>query len=307
MTTDPTFPLDTLAQAVCRLLGAPGERVWPELGLKLLWTTVPEVPGSVLQQPACLFVLRGGKVLLHRQRRWRAGAGDTLMVNLPMLVVCDTAEVNDAPLVAIGLDLDMGTLVDLHTQGCPYPPPGRRPVRIEDGLHLSATDAGVLAALHRLVGALDDGLALRVLGAAMVRELHFWLLRSAQGLPLHRLMEDRNRLATVVRAVQHLRRHPEQTPAMEALARELAMSPSAFYAVFAQVMGTSPLQYLKGMRLNRAHQLLRQGGLRVNQVAEQVGYTSTSQFSREFQRMFGVSPSTAALERQGSRQAAERR
>lgn len=301
MTSDFPALVGDLAEAVRRQLGQPGQRRWPELGLTLFWLAEPEPPGSSLQQPVCLFVLQGGKVLQHQHRRWRAGAGDTVMVDLPMLVVCDTADLNDAPMVAVGVDLDMAMLVDLHAHGCPPPPPGRRPKRIEDGLYLTPTDPAVLGSLQRLVGALADPLTLQVLGAAMVRELHFWLLRSPQGLPLHRLMEDRHRLATVVRAVRHLRLHPEQTPAMEALARELAMSPSAFYAVFAQVMGTSPLQYLKRMRLNRAHQLLRQGGLRVNQVAARVGYTSTSQFSREFQRMFGIRPSEAAPPPQGSR------
>jgi AraC-like DNA-binding protein len=301
MTFDSTAEIGQLAHAVCQLLGQPGQRRWPELGLTLFWTTEPEPPGSALQQPVCLFVLQGGKVLLHRDRRWRAGAGDTLMVDLPMLVVCDTADVCDAPMVAIGVDLDMAVLVDLHTQGCPPPSPSRRPKRIEEGLHLSPTDPSAIGTLQRMVSALSDPLTLRVLGAALLRELHYWLLRSAQGQPLHRLIQDRQRLATVVRAVQHLRNHPEQTPAMEALARELAMSPSAFYAVFSQVMGTSPLQYLKALRLHRARQLLRQGGLRVQEVAAQVGYTSTSQFSREFQRMFAVRPSAAAQERCGSR------
>lgn len=296
MTSDVSATVGELAREVRRQLGQPGQHRWPELGLTLFWTTDPEPPGSALQQPVCLFVLQGGKVLLHQNRRWRAGAGDTLMVDLPMLVVCDTAEVSDAPMVAIGVDLDMGILVDLHAQGCPPPPPGRRPKRVEEGLHLAPTAPAVLASLQRLVSALGDPLTLRVLGAALLRELHYWLLRSAQGQPLHRLLQDRQRLATVARAVQHLRSHPEQTPAMEALARELAMSPSMFYAVFSQVMGTSPLQYLKTLRLHRARQLLRQGGLRVHEVATRVGYSSTSQFSREFQRTFGVSPSAATKE-----------
>jgi len=300
MKSDIPADIDDLAHAVCRRLGQPGQQRWPELGLTLFWTAEPEPPGSALQQPVCLFVLQGGKVLRHQHRRWRAGAGDTLMVDLPMLVVCDTADVNDAPMVAVGVDLDMAVLVDLHAHGCPAAPLGRRPKRIEEGLYLAPTDPAVLGSLQRMVSALDDPLTLQVLGAAQLRELHYWLLRSAQGQPLHRLLQDRHRLATVVRAVQHLRNHPEQTPAMENLARELAMSPSAFYAVFSQVMGTSPLQYLKTLRLHRARQLLRQGGLRVHEVAAQVGYTSTSQFSREFQRAFGISPS-AAIQETGSR------
>ena len=49
-------------------------------------------------------------------------------------------------------------------------------------------------------------------------------------------------------------------------------------------------QYLKRLRLLRAQQLLLSEGLGVAQVAEKVGYQSTSQFSREYKRYFERSP-----------------
>ncbi len=281
-----------LLTSVRARMAEPGIREWPSLGLKLVWSVTPEVPGSVLQKPACLLVLQGGKVLRQRKRRWRAGPGDAILVNLPMLVVCDAAEVDDLPLIALSVDLDMAVLAELHALGCPPLNRGRRPVAIEEGLHLGTTDPPVADAALRLLEVLDDPLTEQALGQSRLRELHFWLLRSPLGGPLHRLVADRTRMAAVVRAVQHLRQHPEQTPAMATLARDMAMSPSGFYALFSQVMGTSPLQYLKTLRLHRARQLLAQGGWRVEQVATEVGYSSTSQFSREFRRMFGVNPSS---------------
>lgn len=41
-----------------------------------------------------------------------------------------------------------------------------------------------------------------------------------------------------------------------------------------------------------ARQLIQLGEAQVSQIAMQVGYESPSQFSREYKRLFGVSPSS---------------
>ena len=54
----------------------------------------------------------------------------------------------------------------------------------------------------------------------------------------------------------------------------------------------SPIQFQKKLRLEEAKQLLMVRNIEISQVAYMVGYESPSQFSREFSRMFGVSPKT---------------
>jgi AraC-like DNA-binding protein len=68
------------------------------------------------------------------------------------------------------------------------------------------------------------------------------------------------------------------------------MSTSAFFQNFRAVTSTSPMQYLKTIRLHKARMLMAQEGLRAGIAAERVGYESSSQFSREFKRLFGMSP-----------------
>ena len=68
------------------------------------------------------------------------------------------------------------------------------------------------------------------------------------------------------------------------------MSPSALHQNFKSVTSTSPLQYLKTIRLHKARMLMAYEGLRAGIAAERVGYESSSQFSREFKRLFGTSP-----------------
>jgi AraC-like DNA-binding protein len=74
------------------------------------------------------------------------------------------------------------------------------------------------------------------------------------------------------------------------LASELGMSVSALHHNFKAVTATSPLQYLKTIRLHKARMLMVQDSLGASVAAERVGYESPSQFSREFRRMFQATP-----------------
>ena len=56
----------------------------------------------------------------------------------------------------------------------------------------------------------------------------------------------------------------------------------------------SPIQFQKQLRLLRARQLLMTGTPTASDVAYRVGYESPSQFSRDYARLFGVSPSRDA-------------
>ena len=51
----------------------------------------------------------------------------------------------------------------------------------------------------------------------------------------------------------------------------------------------TPVDYMKTQRLERAAQLLRQGQ-RIIEVADQVGFTSSSYFAKCFRAKFGVLP-----------------
>jgi AraC-like DNA-binding protein len=77
---------------------------------------------------------------------------------------------------------------------------------------------------------------------------------------------------------------------VEDLADTAGMSASAFHQNFKAVTSTSPLQYLKTIRLHKARMLMVYEGMRAGIAAERVGYESSSQFSREFKRLFGSSP-----------------
>ena len=78
---------------------------------------------------------------------------------------------------------------------------------------------------------------------------------------------------------------------VDELASTARMSRSTFYQHFRSVTAMSPLQYQKLIRLQEARRLMLSEQLDAATAGHRVGYGSPSQFSREYSREFGASPS----------------
>lgn len=74
------------------------------------------------------------------------------------------------------------------------------------------------------------------------------------------------------------------------LAQEAGMSRSAFFERFARMLGVRPMEYLLAWRMAVAKELLRGGGVSINEVASRIGYGSASTFSTAFSRHVGLPP-----------------
>src|SRR5258708_20934862 len=83
---------------------------------------------------------------------------------------------------------------------------------------------------------------------------------------------------------------PEQRFTLPRLAEVAGMSRTVFAARFAEAWSQSPIEFLKGLRLARAAQLLTRTDLPVKAVAGRVGYASRSAFTRAFVACHGIGP-----------------
>jgi len=71
----------------------------------------------------------------------------------------------------------------------------------------------------------------------------------------------------------------------------MAMDRSNLYRKMQSLVGKSPLEFIRSMRMKRAAQLLKTGKYSIIEVSVMVGYNSTRIFSQNFKETFGVIPS----------------
>lgn len=91
-------------------------------------------------------------------------------------------------------------------------------------------------------------------------------------------------------AIRQMHESPAKAWTVAQLAREAALSRSAFFERFSRAVGVAPMEYLLGWRMALAKDLLQRKEVTVAEVAEQVGYSSASTFSVAFTRHVGLPP-----------------
>ncbi len=79
---------------------------------------------------------------------------------------------------------------------------------------------------------------------------------------------------------------------VEFMAREVGVSYSKLYAKIKALTGQTPLVFLSTYKMNRAMELLKSGRYTVAEVSDMVGASSPFNFSRDFKKHFGVTPSS---------------
>lgn len=92
----------------------------------------------------------------------------------------------------------------------------------------------------------------------------------------------------VGRAVSWIRSHFKEALSIQVLARRSKMSESSLQHKFKAAVMVGPLQYQKRLRLEEARRLLFSGRADATGAAFAVGYESSSQFNREYRRLFGL-------------------
>jgi AraC-like DNA-binding protein len=161
-----------------------------------------------------------------------------------------------------------------------------------------------LATLVQLVG--EESRELRpardVILARLLEVLLIEALRSTAGTVaspgLLRGLAD----ARLAAAIRRMHESPTRTWTVAQLAKEAALSRSAFFERFSRAVGVAPMEYLLAWRMALAKNLLRRKEGGVAEVAKRVGYSSASTFSVAFTRHVGQPPTHYARERMESRQ-----
>jgi AraC-like DNA-binding protein len=91
-------------------------------------------------------------------------------------------------------------------------------------------------------------------------------------------------------ALNLMHQKPNERWTIAKLATAVGMSRSPFATKFTSLVGEPPLAYLTRWRMSLAAGYLRDGQMRIREIAERVGYESQASFTNAFKRSFSLSP-----------------
>ena len=94
----------------------------------------------------------------------------------------------------------------------------------------------------------------------------------------------------VLRALQHIQGHLDESLELDELARAACFSPYHFHRVFRAMAGEPVQEHIRRLRLERAAQRLKLQDRSVTDIAFEAGYESHEAFTRAFHAMFGMAP-----------------
>lgn len=221
------------------------------------------------------------------------GAGQYLVASVDLPVSGHFIDATPThPALGFGLELRPEVIAELMlgAAAAEY----TRPARGESSppaIAVGAVSARLLDATVRMLRLLDHPRDIPVLAPMIEREILWLIMSGEQGATVRQLGLADSSLSRVRHVVRWIREHFAESLRVDELAELARMSPSAFHRAFHAVTAMSPIQYQKSIRLQEARLRLLAAPGDIGATAYAVGYESPSQFSREYRREFGASPS----------------
>ncbi|MGD9557957.1 MAG: AraC family transcriptional regulator N-terminal domain-containing protein [Mangrovibacterium sp.] len=240
-------------------------------------------------------------IIILAQGRKRVFIGDEvitydplnyLVLSVPLPLECETAASAQEPMLGLTVQVDAAAVGEilLAMEGTV-----KDPKFTPKGMYSAPLDDPLVGAVIRLLETLSSPSEKRVLGPMIVREIIYRVLCGEKGDALRALAFRNQRFFQIALTLDRIHDSYGDKLDLNTLAREAGMSISAFHTSFKAVTNTSPLQYIKSVRLHKARMLMIEEGDNAYNAAYRVGYESPSQFNREYKRLFGQTPAKDAI------------
>ena len=258
-------------------------------GVQLFRVTEAVRCAPAVYEPTLVAIVSGAKeaILDGRSHVYDSSRYMCCAISLPVEAGTPMAS-PDNPLLGVQIALDPRVMTELaiemeNAAGAIREPSGGP---LPQGFALARWDDAFAEALLRLVQLIDNSTDTAVLGDGRLREVYYALLKGDAGAAARRAFGVGNEIA---RMIEQVSTNLDEAITIDDMAAQVGMSRAVFHRKFKQATTMSPIQFVKGMRLNNAAMRIA-GGMTVNEAAMEVGYASPSHFSREFKRAYGQSP-----------------
>lgn len=248
----------------------------------------PRITMPAVYEPCLCIIVQGRKNVLLGSEMLSYGELEFLIASVDLPILGTVIEASEQqPYFVIQINIDVRLLSELLLQ-MEHLAVASKTAR--SGLFIGQVDRQMGDSLLRLFTLLEEPDDIPVLSEALIREMHYRMLRSHYGKEIAQISLKGTPTQRISVAIQKLRRDYDQPVTIEELASLAGMSVSSFHVHFKAVTNMSPLQFQKSVRLVEARSLMISQQIDAASTAYKVGYESPSQFSREYARMFGNPP-----------------
>ncbi len=242
-----------------------------------------------VSEPFLGIIVQGKKAVLLGEETYRYSMAQYLVVSVDLPLSAFVVEATtDKPYLGFILRLDSQQLYDIITAQT-----GLTSSKKENsvrGLFISNAESSLLDCAIRLTRLLDTPQDVPMLAPMVIREIYYRLLVGEQGQAVRQIATLGSNMQRIAEVIKLIKAELTKSMRVEDLAQHASMSPSSFHYHFKAVTSMSPLQYQKQLRLLEARRLMLAENSDATSAAYQVGYESTSQFSRDYSRLFGAPP-----------------
>ncbi|KAF0216743.1 MAG: AraC-like transcriptional [Geobacteraceae bacterium] len=280
--------IEALGKSIARLTEQGELHTTAVPGLSLFRREEPTEPITGMYEPSVCLVAQGAKRVMLGDDTYVYDAHHYLITSVHLPTVVQIIEASpEKPYLGLRLMLDLREISQLMADSN-LPPP--RTQQSSRGMATGEVTLPLLTAFHRLIDLLAEQQDIPILAPVIQREIIYRLLVGDQGARLRQIASAGSQSQQIARAIDWLKGNFTQPLRIDDLATQASMSSSTFHHHFRSMTALSPLQFQKQLRLREARRLMLAERMDAATAAFQVGYESPSQFSREYNRLFGAPP-----------------
>jgi len=240
-------------------------------------------------------ILQGEKQVLIGNEIFSYGRGQTMLTTIDLPAVSRVTQASyTEPFIGMMLKLDIDLITEIAGN--------------IDNIHIASNipsfsiehmDVGLIEALDRLVDLVQDPSLIPQIAPLIQHEIIVRLLLGKHGDYLRNLIKISVSENNIFKVISWLRNNFLNDVSVDEIAEQANMTSATFRNHFREITRMTPLQYQKQLRLQEARKLMLMQSSEVRRVAESVGYESQSQFTREYVRLFGITPQKDIKESKG--------
>ena len=276
-----------LADVLAPLEGAQGCSV---VGVTIVRHSHDLIKFPVLYGPSLVFVVQGTKQAIFGSKNYIYDHERYLVLTSVVPFVWSAKTDRGKPVLSVFVHLRADIVLELlGSMDFDFSMGREEELALFDAQHLTGE---IEYGLLRLLQAAQNSRDGKVLGPTSIRELIYRVLCGPGGPSIRASLGLDGHFSQIAKSIRNMRDNLSKPISVPELAGNVGMSPSVFHLYFKQVTNSSPLQYIKTLRLHQGRLLMLSEGIGVAEAAERVGYESSSQFSREYKRLFGEAPAT---------------